>query len=82
MANNRLWLKCKQDGAIVKLASYGPACGWFADHDDERLDRFFQSHSHVMDGAGGGEFVLVYDVGGDNNEFLDFDKVFERKAEA
>ncbi len=72
MANNRMYLKCKKDGALLPIAKYSPECGWLVGNIGNRLseamDAFFETHNHTRDGDGYGDFCLVHEVGAPYNE--------------
>jgi len=64
MANNRLYLKCKECGEMMAFAKYYPSeeAGWYKNQNN--LDEFFDKHHHSLDktGFGGYQYELEYEI--------------------
>lgn len=48
MANNRVYLSCKECGEKIFLAKYFPSQGWYNEKDDhaKKFEAFLEKHSH------------------------------------
>lgn len=63
MANNRIWIRCKECEQATSFAKYYPSTGWYQ-LAGGGLDDFFESHAHGVESIDGPvhfEFVFETD---------------------
>jgi hypothetical protein len=64
MANNRIFLRCKDDGYGVMIAKFYPGA-WYTNGDrHEKIDAFLDEHAHDHDDSmwGGYQYELEYEI--------------------
>lgn len=73
MANNRMYLQCKECKKGVAFSKFyptgsfigGDGAGWYTiSNTSEKLDKFFDEHQHEFDKSsfGGYQYELIYEV--------------------
>lgn len=68
MANNRMYLKCKEDGERVAISKYYPGSevgGWYTTEVHfNQTNEFFIKHAHDFDNSnfGGEQYLLEYET--------------------
>lgn len=65
MANNRMYIVCKEDNKYFAISKYYPSSGWYTQNDllHDDLNEYFDEHKHNSEQDMWGEtYHLVYET--------------------